>query len=253
MDFDLAFQEAGQGLANQEPVELLMLALVVVREQIVVGSRFAVGRVIVAKDLDRGLHHALKGLGVHGKLRKNAQGALGGLVQQDVGGLFPAQGLGRDFILFHLELAADTPQKGILQRQDAVGVQCKGLHGLDVERVGQVGSDQLDPARRGRRVRLVGLGPRHAGLPEARGGQDGEALLVLVSPAVVDLVKAGRGNEAQVEQGLAGDFQRGRPDPVHVAAIHGEVGPDLVALGQTLFVLAGDPVLRHGAGLAHFQ
>ena len=89
------------------------------------------------------------------KLRENPQAALGRLVEENVGAHGIAHRAHTDLARFDLEHGFDCALEGVLQSDDAVGLQAQGLDGLDVERVSEGGSPELDDA-----VFLAGVGIR---------------------------------------------------------------------------------------------
>ena len=125
-------------------VDDLVIALVVVAEQVIVGGRPFVARVIVAAQSDRLLHDFVEDLYVLDELGEDAEAAFRRLVEKNVGRLGVTDGDHPDLIGLDLEDALDGALQGMLQRDDTVRLQAERLDGLDIERIGQIRSPQLD-------------------------------------------------------------------------------------------------------------
>ena len=102
--------------------------------------------IVESADLLRGLDHFVEDLRVLNELREDAEAAFSGLVNQDVGGFGIAKRDNADLVGLHLKDAFDGALQRMLERDDAFRLKAKGCDGLDVERVGHVGGEELDQA-----------------------------------------------------------------------------------------------------------
>ena len=78
------------------------------------------------------------------KLGKDAKTAFGGFVDQDIGVLGVTKRDDPDLVRLDLEDAFDGALECVLEGDDAFRLETEGCNGFDVERVGDVGSEQLD-------------------------------------------------------------------------------------------------------------
>ncbi len=234
-----------------------MVALVVVAEKVVVGGGALVAGVVVAAEGDGLLHHAAVEAGVFNEAGEDAEAALRGFVEQDVGGFGVADADDAQFVGLDLGLQLDGAREGVLQGDHAVGVEPQGLDGFDVEGVGEVGGPELDAAE----ALFGGVGLRDGAAPIAGDEAEGEAFVVLGAPFGVDVDQPGGGDVAQVEQhaftgagvGLADALAHEGLGLIGLAGVHGEVGADVVAAGDALLLFAGDAVDLVGAGFGHLH
>lgn len=151
----------------------------------------------------------------------------------------------------------DGALEGVLEGDDAVGVESQGLDRLDVEGVGEVGGPELDAAE----ALLGGAGLGEGAAPVAGDEAEGEAFVALGAPLGVDVDQPGGGDVAQVEQhafagagvGLTDALAEGIDSLVGLAGVHREVGADVVAAGDALLLFAGDAVDLVGAGFGHLD
>ena len=87
LDFDGAESQLVEGVFNQMPVDDLMVSLVVVAEEIVIGSRRFVVGIVEAADLLCSFDNPQEYISTLNELRKDAQASLGGFIDQDVWGI----------------------------------------------------------------------------------------------------------------------------------------------------------------------
>ena len=88
----------------------------------------------------------MEDLDVFDELGEDAQAALGGFVEQDIGRLGIAHGNHTDFVGLDLEYPFDGAFQGMLQGDDAFRLQSERLNRLDVEGIGEIGCPELDEA-----------------------------------------------------------------------------------------------------------
>ena len=82
-----------------------------------------------------------------------------------------AEGDDSDFVGLYLKDGFDGAFEGVLEGDDAFGFEAEGCDGLDVERVGDVGSEELDEVEL---FAKVGAGLRHGTAPVAGGKSRGK-------------------------------------------------------------------------------
>ena len=111
------------GRLDQEAVDHLVIALVVVAQQIVVGRRRVVLRIVEAADLLGGVNHLLERVYVLHKLREDAEAALGRLVEQDIGRFAVAHRDDADLVRLDLEDGLDGALQRVLESDDSLGLR----------------------------------------------------------------------------------------------------------------------------------
>jgi hypothetical protein len=219
---------------------ILVVALVVVAEQVVVTRRALVIGVVEATQGDAPLDDLVEDIHVFDELRQDAKAAFGRFVQQDVGRFRIADGDHADFVRFDLEDALDGALEGMLQGDDAVRLQAQRLDRLDIEGIREIGSPEFDQAEFFLEVGIrLGTGVRHGAAPVAGNQADGEAFGFLRAPLGVDVNQTRRRNIAQVEQGAFARRGDGLADAIKMAAIDREIGANFVATRNALLFLAG--------------
>ena len=151
---------------------------------------------------------------------------------------------------FDLEHGFDCAFEGVLQSDNTVWVQAKGLDGLDIERVGDIRSPELDQA-----VFLGGVGIRfrRRATPVSRGHPYRKAFNLLGSPALVQTDQARCWNEAKIEQVAVPRPGQRQANAREVSTVDMEKGLHLVPARDAFLLLTGDTGRFLAPRLGHLE
>src|ERR1035437_7109224 len=146
------------------PIDNLMVSLVVVAEEIVIGSRRFVVGIVEAANLLCSFDNPQEYISTLNELRKDAQASLGGFIDEDVWGIRRAESDHADLVGFHLEDSLDRPLKGMFKCDHAVGIEAQRRYRLNIEGIGDIRGKELNEAIF---LTYIVVRPRHGSSPVA--------------------------------------------------------------------------------------